>query len=396
MKDIIIFLLILILSSIGYIATDIYLPSMPDMVQHFETSNTIVQLTFSVYMFSFCVTPFIVGPISDNIGRKIPILYGLYVSLIATFLCIFAYNIYFLIFARFLQGIGTGMIVSTSRALLPDYFEGEKLRKYFSYISMFMALILAIAPPLGGMIQDASSWRIVFVTMFFYLTLVLILVKLIMKDYPKKQGSFSGIRHHLASYKALFANQLFMLYTVCTIFTVMGVIAYLTVSPFLLQSLIGLSATEYGFTALSLCGIVFISGFINSRMIHHFSSRTLLISAIILILLSGSLLFIFNQLDLINTYTLLIPALIYFASMPLSISNAAALALNSVQGNYGAATALMTGLQFMGGGISSLLISLSNENSLLPLGICFLVLGLLYMMALMSVKEKVPLLVPNS
>lgn len=339
MKDIIIFLLILILSSIGYIATDIYLPSMPDMTAYFETSNTIVQLTFSVYMFSFCITPFIVGPISDNIGRKTPILYGIYLSLFATFLCIFSHNIYFLIFARFLQGIGTGMIVSTSRALLPDYFEGEKLRKYFSYISMFMALILAIAPPLGGIIQDASSWRMVFVTMFIYLIFVLILVKCIMRDYPKKQHSFSGIKNHLASYKALLSNQPFMLYSFCTILTVMGVIAYLTVSPFLLQSFVGLSATEYGFTALSLCGIVFISGFINSRLIHTFSSRTLLMSATMLMLLSGSILFLFHQLALINTYTLLIPALIYFASMPLSISNAAALALNGVQGNYGAATA---------------------------------------------------------
>ncbi len=388
MKDIIIFVLILILTSIGYIATDIYLPSMPYMVQYFASSNTVVQLTFSVYMFSFCLTPFIVGPISDNIGRKIPILYGIYISLIATFLCIFAHNIYFLILARFIQGIGTGMIVSTSRALLPDYFEGEKLRKYFSYIHMFMALILAIAPPLGGMIQDATSWRMVFVTMFVYLIFVLILVKLIMRDQPLKHHSFSGIGNHLASYKALLSNRLFMLYSVCTILTVMGIIAYLTVSPFLLQSFIGLSATEYGFTALSLCGIVFISGFINSRMIHYFTSRTLLRVTIALMLLAGSLLLIFNQLGLINIYTLLIPAFIYFAAMPISISNAAALALDNIQGNYGAATALMTGLQFMGGGISSLLISFAKENSLLPLGICFLLLGSTYLVTLISVKER--------
>ncbi len=172
----------LLLGSLGHLATDIYLPSMPIMTEYFGTTTSMVQLTLIVYMLSFCLTPLIFGPISDTLGRRKPILIGIYIGFAATILCTFSNSIYLLIFARFLQGIGLGTVVAVSRAILPDHFQGKQLAKYFSYLTMLMPIMLAIAPPLGGFIQEKTSWQFVFVFLLIYLVFLQYLAKQVLKD----------------------------------------------------------------------------------------------------------------------------------------------------------------------------------------------------------------------
>lgn len=388
MKDTLIFTLALILGSIGHIATDIYLPSMPHIVRNFETTTTLVQLTFSAYMLSFCIVPLIVGPLSDRIGRKRPILMGIMIGFISTLLCAFSTSVYVLIFARFLQGIGMGMIVSTARAILPDYFNGAKLTRYFSYMTMGMALVLAIAPPLGGVIQDMASWRMTFIVMAIYLAIVFGLILFVMKDKTSIRPSHQGIAHYFISYKELFTNPLYICYCMCTVFTVMGIMAYLTASPFLYQTVVGLSATEYGLTALVLCATVFTSGFINSRLITRFKSESILLVGSILMLSSGLLFLIFDALSMINVYTILISAMVFFVTMPLSFANAGSLALKSVSKNYGAASALFSSLQFLGGVLSSTYISLAETSNLRALGNCIVFIGIGFFIFLSLASKK--------
>lgn len=420
MRDFGIFCLVLLLASIGHIATDIYLPSMPYLVEYFGTTKSVVQLTFTAYLLSYCFAPLIVGPISDRLGRKRPIKAGIYLSLLATVLCSFATSINLLILARFLQGIGMGIIVTTGRALLPDYFQGVKLAKYFSYMSMGMAFVLALAPPIGGFIQDNSTWRMVFVCMSIYLVIVYFLVSFFMKDASKStvekdeelqqefdemaesaknkksttlednrdQKKSHTLSYYFYAYKEVFNNKQFMLYSFCTILTVTGVISYLTASPFIFQQVLGLSATEYGLIAILLCGVVFIMGLINSKLINFVKARVLLYINSALIILSGILLMIINQFFVVNLYTLLIPIVIYFITMPISFSNAGALAMSNLKGNYGTATALTTNLQFLGGVLGSAYISLSHEASFLPLSSLYILMGILYFLVVYFARDE--------
>ncbi len=391
MKESLIFAFALILSSIGHIATDIYLPSMPHIARDFDTTTTLVKLTLSAYMLSFCIVPLIVGPISDRVGRKKPILIGILLGLISTCLCAYANSVYLLIFARFLQGIGLGMIVSTSRAILPDHFQGPKLAKLYSYMTMAMALMLAIAPPLGGFIQDSASWRMTFIIMAVYLVMVFGIVVFFLKDKKPihaSDSSLQGIKQYIMSYKELINNWHYMSYSTCTVLTVMGIVAYLTASPFLYQNVVGLSATEYGLTALILCGTVFISGFINSRLIQKLSSEAILRAGNLLMLSSGVLYLIFDALAMINFYTILISAMVFFVTMPVSFAIAGSLALKNVQKNYGAAVALISSLQFLGGVLSSSYISLSEAGSLRPLGTVMVFLGLAFFISISVASKK--------
>lgn len=396
MKNIIILLSSLVLGTIGHLATDIYLPSLPYIAEYFNTSHAWVKFTLSVYMFSFCLTPLLIGPLSDHIGRKKPILMGIFISFFATLLCALSPNIYTLVFARLLQGIGLGIIVSVSRALLPDHFSGKQLAKYFSYMVTMMPLVLAMGPPLGGVIQENSSWRMVFVFLLIYLIFLFSIVKMVFQNNPSDpspQVRNRDLKFYITTYQSLFKNDSFLRYALCSVIVFIGIMGYLTTSPFLFKELLGLSPTQYGFTALIICGVTFISGFLNSYLINYCAPKILLYLASFLILCSGFLLIVFSKTHSLNLYFLLFCFAVFFLAVPLSFANIGVIALSKTQGSFGAATALLSTLQYFGGGLSSVGFSFVSETSTFPIGITFIFLGILYFVLLYREKLLKPALV---
>lgn len=384
MHNIVIFLSTVILSSMGPLATDIYIPSMPAMTEYFGTSNTLVQWTVSAYMLSFCFTPLIVGPLSDHIGRKRPILIGILISIIATVLCFLSHHIYFLIFARFLQGIGLGIVVSVGRAILPDHFQGKELTKYYSFMTMLIPVILGISPLIGAFIQEQSSWKGVFAFMASYLIVIGILTSYFLKE--KKQSSQNGQNQIAArkfelktlfhAYKHLFDNKSFLTFCFCSVFVFAGITVYLTVASFIFEERLGLSPTECSMSFIVILTYVFAIGFLNSKLISIFKSKKLLYFINPLILLSGISLILFELNNTLNVYTFIFSLLLFYSSIPVTFSNATGLAMASLKGNFGAALALLSFLQFLGGALCSALVSLTDSKSVIPLGITFLLVGL--------------------
>lgn len=404
MNKALIFIIILLLCGIGHLATDIYLPSMPNMVDYFATTPAWVQFTFTVYMFSFCAIPLLAGPLSDKIGRKKPILFGLILSLIATILCTFANNIYFLIVARLIQGIGLGIVVCMGRALMPDFFKGKDLARYYSYMSSGMPLLLALGPSLGGVIQEYGSWRWVFATMLLYTLLIIIptirlltahslhMVKTSQQN-PAYSPAGGSAQSYWENYRDLLTNKKYMIFTGSIILMYIGLASYLSVYSFIFQERFGLSPSSSGFLALFFCFFVSMFGVINARLIQKIDPKKILFCAALSIITSAVLILFFNALEVESMFLFALAIIFFFVSVPITFSNGTALALQNVKGNFGAATALMTCLQFLGAGIGSGIMSLTNSTSTLPLAIMFILVGMgcLYMLYLdkKSVVEEI-------
>jgi len=371
MQNFITFISALLLSTVGHMATDIYLPSFPAIVSDFETSTANVQLTLGAYMLSFCLVPLFAGPLSDRMGRKRPILFGIGIGIFSTILCALSSNIYYLIFARFLQGVGLGIIVAVSRAILPDNFQGKELAKYFSYNTIALPLLLAIAPPLGGIIQEHSSWRMVFVFIVSYLLVLIFLVKVLI---PKQVFKPTTQRYedYITSFKNLLKNKQFMLYSIYSVLIFVGVTSYLTLGSFIFEEIAGLSPSQIGFMSLFCCMVAMSSGFVNSRLINLYSARSLLYFAIPFIFLSGGLCIFLSYYAITEASLLLFPIVIFFSMVPLSFANSGSLGIETVKGNFGAAMALLSSLQFLGGGLVSALISLLGGEPVTTLGTVFL------------------------
>lgn len=363
---------ILILISLGYFATDIYLPSLPTLSAYFQTSDNEVQMTLFSYMLSFAFGPLIFGPLSDHIGRKKVILLGMFIAIAATFGCLFATGIKSLIVFRFLQGIGTGAVLISSRTIVSDMFTGKELAKQISYVTMFMPLALAVAPTIGGLLQQEFGWQSVFIFLICYMALMLIWV--ISRPETLKAPTHKKLGDVFSNYLFHLKNKAF-LYQILLVFPTIGMYAYLTTSPFLFQELIGLSPAEYGSLALFVGITIMATGFINSRLIHYFSIGTILYIGGSMMLLAGSSLLFFHAMGIVTTWSLLGPSLIYFTCMPLCIANSASKAMSTVTTHFGSATAMLTTLQFLAGAAGSFIFSMLEDTNMLPLAICFIAMG---------------------
>lgn len=366
-------LYLLLLISLGYIATDIYLPSLPALSIYFHASDNQVQMTLFSYLISFSLAPLVFGPLSDHVGRKKVLLGGVFVAILATFGCLFAQNINWLIICRLIQGFGTGAVLTSSRAAVSDLYTGKALAKQMSLMTMLMPLILAVAPTIGGLLQETFQWQAVFIFLICHMVLIFLIVlftpeSLKNRSHEEASQIFSKFRSHLK-------NPLFLLFGANFVLPSLGIFAYLTVSPFLFQEVIGLSPAEYGSLALYVGATILVSGYVNLKLVHHFSVTQIICAGAALIVLAGSLLMVVYFANILTTWSLLIPSLIFFTCMPMCVANAATKSMSLIKSNFGAATALMTTVQFLVGALGSFIFSLISDETTLSLAGCFIIVG---------------------
>ncbi|MBA3817170.1 MAG: multidrug effflux MFS transporter [Parachlamydiaceae bacterium] len=366
---------LLLLISLGYVATDIYLPSLPAISSYFQVSDNKVQMTLFSYLLSFSMAPIIFGPLSDHIGRKKVLLGGVLLGMLATCGCLFAQNINWLIISRFFQGVGMGAVLISSRAAVADIFTGKALAKQMSFMTMLMPLVLATAPTIGGLLQENFQWQAVFIFLICYMILILILV--LFTPESLKNSSNEKTSQIFSKYSALLKNRLFLIFGINFALPSLGFFAYLTVSPFLFQHMIGLSPATYGSLALYVGGAILVTGYINLKLVHHFLITQILYLGSGLILLAGCLLMFFYMNNILTTWSLLVPSLIFFSCMPFCVANAGSKSLSFVHGNFGAASALLTTFQLLLGASVSFIFSYISDETTFSLALCFIFVGVL-------------------
>lgn len=366
---------LLLLVGLGYVATDIYLPSLPAIGNYFDASDRDVKMTLFTYLLSFSFSPLLFGPLSDHFGRKKVLLGGILVTLLATIACLFSQNIYWLIALRFFQGIGAGAVMIAGRASVSDLFTGKELTRQMSLMSMLMPFILAVAPTIGGALQESFGWQSVFI--FLSVFTGFIFMQVLFREETIKKTSDKKISQIFSTYRCHLKNRLFVSFAFNFIFPALGFFSYLTVSPFLFQEVIGLSPFEYGTLSLYVGGIILVTGYINLKLIHHFPLTQIIRAGMCLILLAGCLLLAFHYMNILTTWSVLGPVLIFFTCVPLCSANSLSQSLRFVQKNFGAATALLTTCQLLVGACTSYVFSFLSNDTALPLALCFVLVGVL-------------------
>jgi MFS transporter, DHA1 family, multidrug resistance protein len=157
--------LIFILAAIvalGPLSVDMYLPTMPSMVDFFGTTISRVQLTLSSYLLGFALFHLVCGPLSDRFGRKPVLLGGLALYVVMSVACALAASIEQLIVFRFFQAMGACCAPTLGRAVVRDIFPPHEAVKALAYVSSLMAVAPVIAPTLGGLLVTIGDWRLSF------------------------------------------------------------------------------------------------------------------------------------------------------------------------------------------------------------------------------------------
>ena len=155
-------LLLAALSALGPFSIDSYLPSFQDIGQSLQASPLEVQQTLTAYLVPFAVMALWHGAIADALGRRRVILVSLSLFCLSVAGCVFATRIEHLWLLRALQGVSAGAGIVVSRAIVRDLYDGAAAHRLMSHITIMFALAPAIAPVLGGRLQEWFGWRSVF------------------------------------------------------------------------------------------------------------------------------------------------------------------------------------------------------------------------------------------
>ncbi|WP_017600882.1 multidrug effflux MFS transporter, partial [Nocardiopsis lucentensis] len=151
-----------VLSAIGPLATDLYLPALPDIAADLGTSEASVKFTLTSVMVGLALGQLVAGPLSDRWGRRTPLLVGMGAFTAATFGCVLVTGVEAFVVLRFVQGLSaaTGLVVS--RAVVRDVFDGDAAATFFSRLVLLAGLAPMLGPVLGGQLLVLGPWRLIF------------------------------------------------------------------------------------------------------------------------------------------------------------------------------------------------------------------------------------------
>lgn len=392
MKDFRHICFIILLTTVGFVATDVYLPSMPAITSYFGTTNTLVQFTMPAYLLTFGIAPLIFGPISDIIGRRKVIIMGLIIGNIASILAIYAPNIYALIVLRIFQGIGLGAVTITARTMIPDLYRGHEMAKFHSLTNTFVPIVIALSPLIGGWLQERYEWQYVFIYLTGYISFLIIITVPFLPETNTNlhEGHWKEL---FKSYRDFLSIKGFFCYALIMSLIMSGGIAYLTLSPYYFQNILGLDAFEYGLTAVAVCFAIMLGAAINTRLLNHFTPRTLLRLSSYFVALSSLGMFYFSYTENLTIWTVLPCCMIYFLSLNFVFPNAYVMAFNYISRNFGLAAALIMSCQMIFSITTGSLISILPDDSIMPLAYLFLFISVLIIVFLkLAAKHDQPLL----
>ena len=152
-------------NAIGPLSIDMYLPAFPEIAREFDTTASSVQLTLTACVAGLALGQLVIGPLSDRVGRKLPLVAAMATYALASLLCATATSIGALIGLRFVQGLaGAGGIV-IARAVVRDLHSGVAAVRLFSSLMLVTGLAPILAPVVGAQLLAFTSWEGIFVTL---------------------------------------------------------------------------------------------------------------------------------------------------------------------------------------------------------------------------------------
>lgn len=239
-----------LLVALGPISLALFTPLAPDLVRAFDTTESAVKFTLSLYFAGFAIGQLVCGPLSDALGRKPIVIAFLLIYVLASLAALLSPNIELLIAARALQGFGAAAGLSISRAVARDLFSRDQAARVFNLIGVIMATGPALAPTLGGFTLALAGWRANFWLMLIGGSFVLAVVIFALRETVTRDVSRMNPPALVKGYGQLLRSPYFTLS--CAVMSgAVGVLyAQTAVLPFVLMSQLGLSPLQYGLAML--------------------------------------------------------------------------------------------------------------------------------------------------
>ncbi|HTN57544.1 MAG TPA: multidrug effflux MFS transporter [Protaetiibacter sp.] len=355
------------LTALGPFTIDLYLPALPILERELHAPTALVQLTLTATMVGFALGQLFVGPLSDQVGRRRPLLLATAVHILACLGAALAPDLFWLSVARVLQGVGAAAGGVVAMATVRDLFGGYPLVKMLSRLALVSGLAPVIAPVLGSQLLLVVDWRGLFVFLAAFGFLVLVANALFLREtLPASARHARGHSTVRQRYGALFRDRIYVGAVIIAGANFSALFAYLSSSSFLFQDVYTLSAQEYGilFGINSVGVIVGVQS--SSRMQKRIGPQWIIAGATIVQLVAAVAIIVLDA-SAVGFLGIAIPLWFFIAACGFNFPAISALALVRHGHEAGTAASVLGAANFGVAGIVSPIVGLFTITNAIPM-----------------------------
>lgn len=355
------------LTAIGPLTVDTYLPALPTLRQELHATDASTQLTMTGLLAGLGLGQLIIGPLSDSVGRRKPLIAGLIGHALMSLLCALSPSIEMLIIARTVQGLCGAAVAVVAMAIVRDLFSGMKAAQLFSRLVLVTGVSPILAPSLGSALLALTDWQGIFVVLAVVaLAAMVIAIIALPETLPTQRRTPAEPARWLHAYAALFSDRHYLTMVAVAAMMFAALFAYVAGSPFVLQDVYGLSPAAFGVVfAINAVGLIALTQ-LNPVLIKRFGPARVLRVAVITGVAATIALLLTSLLGA-GLIGFVVPIFVLLAACGVSAPNATAIALSRHGENAGTASALLGSAQFVIGGLASPIVGALNNGTAVPL-----------------------------
>ncbi|MCX2560591.1 multidrug effflux MFS transporter [Acetobacter farinalis] len=382
-----------LVTAIGPVATDMYLPAFPELERDLGGGKGSAQFTLAAWFLGLALGQFSQGPLSDRFGRRVPLMLGLLVFGVASAGCAVVQDFHLFCLCRFIAAVGGSASAVIPRAIVRDVATGKKGAKLMSQLTLVFGVMPVLAPSLGSLVLQFGSWRWIFWIGTVYALAAILGLLCFMPDtlQPERRIALSPGRI-LARYFMISKEPVFIANALIATFSTFVMFAYLGSAPVLFEQVLHFTPGQFG-VFFGVNAAAFILGTqINGRLVHRVAMPVLLESALLWALLAGALFTVLALAGIAGEHHALLTCVL-IASITGSLGfigpNATVMSFYHHGQHAGSASALLGTMQFGIGSLSSVLVGILPGGGAGPTAIAMMV-GILGMAGADLMRRRAP------
>ncbi|MFJ2745975.1 Bcr/CflA family multidrug efflux MFS transporter [Streptomyces sp. NPDC087440] len=361
------------LTALPPLSMDMYLPALPEVTDALRSPAATVQLTLTACLAGMALGQLVVGPLSDKLGRRRPLLIGMLVYVIATAMCALAPNVEMLVAFRLLQGLAGAAGIVIARAVVRDLYDGVEMARFFATLMLISGVAPVIAPVIGGQVLRITDWRGVFYVLTGVgVVLTFVVWKWLHETLPPERRHTGGVGAALRTMKGLLADRVFTGYMLTGGLAFAVLFAYISASPFVVQEIYGASPQTFSLLfGVNSVGLIVV-GQINGKLlvgrvrldkVLGVGLAVVLVAAVALLLMTSG---VFGKVGL---WPVAAGLFVLMSAMGLIMPSTNTQALMRTPHAAGSASALLGTSSFLVGAVASPLVGIAGERTAVPMAV---------------------------
>src|SRR3954453_14019286 len=364
------------LAAIGTLATNILLPSLPQMAASLHVSTAEVTAAITVFLPAFAGRQLPVGPVSDRYGRRIPVLTGFVVFIAGSIWCGLAADLPNLLIGRVIQAAGACSTSVLSRAIARDLFSGAALGRAMALIMIAMAAAPGFSPLLGGALDHTLGWRSEFAFVGIFAAIAAVAYAAVLGETHTSTRIPLNPLAIVKNYFGLTADRRFLI-PAATVSLIMGALfAMFSAAPRVLIEGLQFTPIQLGLFFAGTVLIVFAAGMLATKLAPRFGlDRS--IQGGLLLAAAGSIAILLVSIISPTFLSFLGGMCVFLLGMGIVNPLGTAQALSPFGEKAGAASALLGFWQMMNAAIGVWLTATVSHDAMLALGIVLTVFSVI-------------------